>query len=592
MKNGIKDFRFITCLLCLGLLFTGTGCSDSDFDLSNLDTTIGIGGDALVLPTSDTEEIQLDDVLELNNSDVVSIKANGDYYFSKEGDDVSPANPEIKVINLVKQSSSSDNLYLDFASPAPAKGGVRKVSMSKTVEGIVSTIAFKGDVPEAVKELVSAEVMQKINIRITSSSGLKQLVSQFSSLELVFPEFMQLKGETLSNGAVVSGNTVKISNVSSANEIDIVAELERIDFTATSTIGNSLLKNEGGVLDFKAQILARVAVDEINAGVSGVSDSYIACEMDMDDMVLEKVTGRFDPSVELNDLGSFTISSIPDFLNDNDVKINLYNPLVTLSFDSDMDIAGLVSGVICAEDESGKVIARVNVPEMTIKPNQKTTVLICKYASEVNAGDYDEVKEVKNLSDLLYTIPKRVYFEAEARADADRVSSFVLGKRYTIMPKYSVEAPLAFDEGASIVYNDTIDGLYGDLDEYSLMDGAYVEMNAEVVNKVPLALDVTANAIDVDGNAISSDLISVEVETSVSPSKDGVEAAVSPLKVVIKEKKKGTLKTVDGIALRAEAASGEGQQSIVGKTINAYNQTLVVRNIKVKLVGRVIADLN
>ena len=311
MKNGIKDFRFITCLLCLGLLFTGTGCSDSDFDLSNLDTTIGIGGDALVLPTSDTEEIQLDDVLDLNNSDVVSIKANGDYYFSKEGDDVSPANPEIKVINLVKQSSSSDNLYLDFASPAPAKGGVRKVSMSKTVEGIVSTIAFKGDVPEAVKELVSAEVMQKINIRITSSSGLKQLVSQFSSLELVFPEFMQLKSETLSNGAVVSGNTVKISNVSSANEIDIVAELERIDFTATSTIGNSLLKNEGGVLDFKAQILARVAVDEINAGVSGVSDSYIACEMDMGDMVLEKVTGRFDPSVELNDLGSFTISSIP-----------------------------------------------------------------------------------------------------------------------------------------------------------------------------------------------------------------------------------------------------------------------------------------
>ena len=42
---------------------------------------------------------------------------------------------------------------------------------------------------------------------------------------------------------------------------------------------------------------------------------------------------------------------------------------------------------------------------------------------------------------------------------------------------------------------------------------------------------------------------------------------------------------------RIEAASGEeGAKSIVGQTINAYNHTLKARDIKVRLVGKIIVN--
>lgn len=77
MKSDINKSKMLVCLLSCGMLTLGTGCTDNDFDLSKIDTTIGIGGDELTLPTNSTENIMLDDVLELNNSDLVYIAENG-----------------------------------------------------------------------------------------------------------------------------------------------------------------------------------------------------------------------------------------------------------------------------------------------------------------------------------------------------------------------------------------------------------------------------------------------------------------------------------------------------------------------------------
>ena len=73
MNKGINKSRIVACMLAAGFLAVGSGCTDSNFDLSNIDQTIGIGGDGLQLPTNSTENIVLDDLLDLNNSDFISI---------------------------------------------------------------------------------------------------------------------------------------------------------------------------------------------------------------------------------------------------------------------------------------------------------------------------------------------------------------------------------------------------------------------------------------------------------------------------------------------------------------------------------------
>lgn len=40
-----------------------SGCTDNDYDLSEIDSTIGIGGDGLEIPSLSTEIIPLKDVL-------------------------------------------------------------------------------------------------------------------------------------------------------------------------------------------------------------------------------------------------------------------------------------------------------------------------------------------------------------------------------------------------------------------------------------------------------------------------------------------------------------------------------------------------
>ena len=59
-------------------------CRDNDYDLSNIDETIGLGGgDTLTLPgNNSTRAIQMDEVLKLNNSSFVHIATNGDYELS------------------------------------------------------------------------------------------------------------------------------------------------------------------------------------------------------------------------------------------------------------------------------------------------------------------------------------------------------------------------------------------------------------------------------------------------------------------------------------------------------------------------------
>lgn len=330
--------------------------------------------------------------------------------------------------------------------------------------------------------------------------------------------------------------------------------------------------------------------DKIDYAQSG-GDLYLSANMSMGSITVLEATGKFDPEISLRDLGRTTIGSVPDFLTDGEVSVNLYNPLIDINIQSDIDVAGFVSGTLYAEDANGQEMARVRIPEFYIRPDGSTHVCICKYAEGVDASAYDQVVAVPQLSDIMRRIPKTVRFAAEARADASREGTMELGKSYTIQPAYSIMAPLAFDEGARIVYNDTIDGWTDDLEDIDLMAGSAIELTANVENKIPAYLTVSATAIDVQGKPIPENRIKVEVSSVINASEDGKTPVVTPLKIRLTEGEPGSVALVDGLTFRIEAASGEeGAKSIVGQTINAYNHTLKARDIKVRLVGKIIVN--
>lgn len=606
MKKDSNKSKMLACLLSCGLLALGTGCTDSDFDLSKIDATIGIGGDGLELPTSSTENIMLDDILELGNSDIISVSDNGDYMFSKEGDYCEPAHPNVSRVSI-NQAALNDNFSIDIVIPSSAystaRKAARRVKLNQEISasGKVAEFDYNGSTPYEIKKLLSAGVASDVSIDVNLTRELKQLVSTFKTLTLSIPPYMHLNvTECSSSTYTYDAKTGKITltNVSTAKPIYIKGVIDALDFQAKASTDNRLAftpaaGTSSGSVSMKGAIETSVTFDEINAAAGTThSNLQLSAKMSMGRFVINSAKGRFAPEIDLGELGNIEINDVPDFLTGDDVRVNLHNPVIELAVSSDISIAGKLSGKIIAKDKNNAVTATVSVPEITIKPNATTHICLCKYADEVDRTKYDEVKEVKNLSDIMAVIPKTITFVADADADDTQDAEITLGHEYTISPSYSVSAPLAFDEGAQIVYRDTLDGWNDDIKDCELAEGTYIEMKADIENKMPAYLNVSASAIGTDGREIPQERIEVAVSNSVKASADG-SATTTPVTITLREKQAGALKSVDGLTFKVEAAAGEeGAQSIVGQTINAYRHTLTARNIKVKLVGKIIADFN
>ena len=87
--------------------------------------------------------------------------------------------------------------------------------------------------------------------------------------------------------------------------------------------------------------------------------------------------------------------------------------------------------------------------------------------------------------------------------------------------------------------------------------------------------------------------VKVNIEGEIAASIDGKTPKTSPLKVTLTPAK-GAIKKLDGLKFTVSgAAKAEGDgPTITGQTLNTRNHSLVIKNIKIKFVGKAIADLN
>ena len=541
------------------------GCTDNDFDFNGIDMTVGLGGDGLSLPVSSTDTIKLADVLELDGTECVVVKPNGDYVFEQTGDDVEPARPEIGVVTVSQNSVESAGIPVTI-TPGSVSG-----SVSFAVSGEVLKFTYSGEKPEEVVSLDHVGVDAEMVLNITFPDVMKIDGLSIGEMEIELPAFMEIGNASASSPCTVQGSRLVLTNVPVDRVLNARIAIEGLNFKATDTSLGSIRidGNNNIVLDATVKTDLKVTINNTNISGGG--------------------TGNIMAS---DNLGSVEVTGVPDFLTDGNVVVDLYNPQILLSIDNDMDVHGFVDGTITAVKDGMKT--EINVDAIKIKPNGVTKVCICRRSEGIDAGQFDEVKVIGNLSDLIRTIPDRIEFSAEAMADATQTANIELGHPYNIKPSYSIEAPITFDEDARIVYTDSIDGWNNDINDLELADDSYISLSTAIENRVPAYLSVKVDPIDVDGNVIDENEISVKVTpATLQASEDGENSKVTPINIEIRQGEKGALKRLDGIAFRIEGgASVDGSNPVVGKTLNSEKHFLIARDIVVKLVGKVIGDFN
>lgn len=590
MENYFRKCRLLPAMTLLGGLALAS-CVNSDYDFNEVDATMGFGGEGLELPGSSTDTIKLADVLDLGDDDCVKVRPNGDYVFEQVGDNVEPAQPEIAPISVTQRQSVSYDIDINVEPATRSAGDARAVTVVLSADGDMQSFEYDGDKPAEVVGLDYAEADANLSFSLHFPAGLSSVVASLDEISMQMPSFMELSDVSANIGAdgswSIDGSRIVFSNITTSRDLTVSARVSRLRFGVSDELGSLGIDGDKIVLDGRVHVSMNSVATVSGGSIEGLTASS---DFAIDDMQITSVTGRFDPEIDLDNLGDVEITGVPDFLTDGNVRVDLYNPQILLTLNSDLNMGGFVGGTLTSWKD-GQPIASVTVPEMAVRAGGMTEMCICRNGEGIEG--YDVVQVVPELSTLIETIPDRITFEGTARADRNQTCEFELGHRYTVQPAYRVEAPIAFAENAQIVYKDTIDEWHEDIEDFELSDNSYITFTANMENRVPAYLTLSAYAIDVDGQRMGDDEIKVEVSNTVIASADGETSSETPLTIRVSQNDGRALSRLDGLVFDVTAsASDGGANPVEGMTLNSEKHFLIARDIKIKLVGTLIGDFN
>ncbi|MCM1078995.1 MAG: hypothetical protein NC344_04900 [Bacteroidales bacterium] len=595
IRKLLKQKTFVG-LLVIGASMLGA-CADNDYDFDQIDYTVGLGSGEFFIPVSNTDVIKLEDVLDLDNSNCVVVKDNGDYMFEQTGDDMAPVKVNIDKIVLSQERLETYPFMLDLgAGGAKSRFKVRRTAAVPQQTAEIHVFSYEGESEEVVDLNMVGVERTPVSLVLKFPAGLNNYMPAIDQLTLEFPEFVVFENVQANAGVVRNGNKFTFANVSTAQNLRLNMNITGLDFkTQASALGSATVKN--GKIVMTGNVRMTVVPGTLSFNGQQAPSAPFRIDNDLvlgSALTVASAEGKFNPAIDMRDLGKVDITGVPDFLNDGNVVVDLDNPQIILSVANNMEASGIIDGTLTAT-KKGQAPKVVRVSGIRVNPNSANNICICrkKTADMVAAYGDENIYVVENLTDLIKTIPDNIRFSAVTSADPTRVCRFEFGHDYEIKPSYRVEAPIAFGKDANIVYRDSLLDWHEDIKDLDLTEGAYVEAVAEIENRMPVFLNVSAYAVDVDDNDIS-DEIEVEVSNSIIASADGETSSVTPVTIRMKQKKQGAMKKIDGlrVLVQGKATSDDGTRSVVGVTLNAEKHFLIARDIRIKLVGKVIADLN
>lgn len=606
-KMNAKTICLAAAVSCVAM---GTvSCTDSDYDLSNVDMTVGLGGGELKLPVSSSDVIPLKEVLKFSDSEVVDTIEGGDYMFAKNGDAVSPAHPKIDRITVMKLNSQGFDFDLGSILqkaiseqlPSSTKG-MKRIPVNITESKIVNTFEYGGPQPQEVEELKEAYITARMKLTIRFSENLKKLVGTVGEMKITLPTYMSFEAE--GSGFEKEGTSLVFKDISTSEDLSVAISINKLSMgTQPDELGKLESKDNYITMDGNLKLEAKIT--DVNPNLSGVdySDCKITSELIINDdkpVTLDKVTGRFAPTIDLSNLGEANITGLPDFLTEGDVCIDLDNPQIALTLESDLTVGGELAGNIKywrnGQEGSFSLPESIKLKASTENSGEMSVnrICICRDKSKVDPTMYDQVIETENIKDLLYPkIIDKIAFSGAATADKNNVYTYELGKTYTVQPSYRLESPLAFGEDAKIVYTEKFEDWNKDIKDFDVTDGTCIVMEAVVENRIPVHLNVEAIPLGIDGSELPSNVIKVDIDADIKASPNGTDVATSDLHIVLTPAKQG-LKKLNGIKIKVSGAAKDanGNNPVKGITLNARKHSLVLQNIRLSLKGKAVADLN
>ena len=624
----IKHFLFVGAL-CAGSAFLTTACVDNSYDLSeDLDLTMGLGSNGLSVPMGNVEKIYLNDILSVDES--VKLDAANQYYLVEDGTtnfDFTIDNVTTKVDNpTLRTDPGKPALPFNTVCEILHAAGVSFIPVpadkifSGEAEGTESMDFSVSDISSDIKAIHSVSFTPlKVSLNLEwfkSNAALKFDLKELKDVEITLPSILHVVEGSVSEGwTLTEGNKLVAHSVAfnGANMKEIVSfMIDQAQLKDRSEIKNGELT----IYPENLHITMKGGADFVSTGsFTMTSNDYMDVRLHIKvgtpgannktNVVVTRAKGIFDPVID-PDVESIDIASeLPDFLQDPEVRVNVSNP--TLKFNvyskngvqipADVDFYATLHSIKDGADQ----VAPVLFPKYTRL--HKNTSNVIYFYQDAAAGPYDpngletdaadkkvQTKQVSNISSLISVLPDRIEVDLGANGADKHIfvtqeeNEVVLGQQYSQAVDYTIYVPFEFKNGVTIVYTDETDGMNEDLKDYAA-DG--IQISAEAENTIPLDLKATISAYDMNGNLIPGiQFDEVDVKAGGGTDATAVTTALT-IKATLTDP--NLLKKLDKLEFKINAAS-EATSNATHKLVST--QYVQLKNVKLKLVGQIVADFN
>lgn len=577
-----KSAPALTAVAALALM--AVGCTDENYDLENIDTTVQVTVNDLTLPLN-LGPVKFSSLVDLDGEEC--IETVGNEYVLVQSGDIDPQNIRVDRVVANAEVTTTTKRQVDIPYAPGTSADIERMEFPYTYDN-------NFDMDKYIKKLKSGKVTLPFTFTLSlfdMATG-SDVDASISDLQIEIPvgfygtyETPAGTTETITpaNRVITFTGTRVPRNGEFTYEIDITdVDVEKIlaqdngSFIDYAT-GHLVFKGEinivGGKLNFDQDVAYGIHTTELTASIN------------LGRLTIEAITGEVQYSLDDLKGADIDLGNLPKELRDPQTNIVLNNPQLYLQLTNpvyDYNLQGSV-GLKIRQLRNGQTAGTPaeTVSPAVIRPVEGPQNYVLTAPGATVSSYYDGYAEptpsrldMNGLSTLVSGegLPSALKVDLLSPQVSGEVVDFPLGVNLgDVTGKYTIYAPLSFGAGSQIVYEQTQQGWdFGSDQDFEI---SKLEIKAKVDSKLPVNLSLSAWPVDANGNEIldNGEHVALEVSPAVINPADG------PVDLTITLT--GKIQKIDGIRYAVKILS-DGNTEALGP-----DQEIVLTDIRAKVTG-------
>ena len=478
-------------------------------------------------------------------------------------------------------------------------------------------LSFDEEVPSEIESIKSIDFTDNASVRFEMAiNGLNDLNADINlDMKVKLPSFLKLTKSEKCTGVdnvVLENDTLRINttyNPSKSKEnINIELLCTSLDFANGEFSSNGLVPVDSIDLKFikykgKISVTGEACIEGTDFSSKLLDEIGEVINLDInfavDTINVESFHGIYDGEIdESTQLIKLDLGDELDFLKDEGNSIVLAEPQIEISLSNSVSVPVDVDLTITGLDDNDAKTSEIYTT-LKIHPadyDEQTGVITAKDTKLFLTSDIKRVSkagcdniEVKDLATILDNkVPTNINLTIKPRINKESTHHIDITKAIKFSGEYSVHIPLKFDN-LEICYTDTLEDLNEDMGEtLEKLRNVSLNLNLDVVNSMPLNLELTVEPYDVAGNFIEDITIEpVTLQAGAGGNINDPNLEETVQKVVLVVKSKGSsLSMLDKIVIKAIAMD----RTVGGEGLR-HDQGLKIKNIIVEAKGDIETEL-